>query len=57
MAALGSATPNVAGQKATGMMHFMDIKADVLLSTFQKMVWQLRYPVPVEMFEENKRCG
>jgi hypothetical protein len=22
-----------------------------------KMVWLLQYPVPVEMFEENKRCG
>jgi hypothetical protein len=22
-----------------------------------KMVWQLRYPMPVEMFEENKRGG
>ena len=22
-----------------------------------EMVWQLRYPMPVEMFEENKRGG
>jgi hypothetical protein len=22
-----------------------------------KMVWQLRYPMPVEMFEENRRGG
>jgi hypothetical protein len=22
-----------------------------------QMVWQLRYPMPVEMFEENRRGG
>jgi hypothetical protein len=36
LAALGPATPNLAGQKDTGVLYFKDIKAYALLITFQK---------------------